>query len=307
MEYAFDVPASLDRARQPLRVEARLRHRSHDLALQERACSDAKGARGRAFDAATRDRMRVSLDPCAPQPVTELARAEVWIGEGALTHPSAVKGAPSRPSWRRLFDLGLGEQHQVQERLEEGRPSLEKAWSLVENDGTDAERAMVLGALAWLPAHEGRTEEALESIDRAERFAPGHPALESLRASALEQVWRWSEAAGPLRLATEAAPRDDGAAARLAIALGSDGDESAALEEAQRGLLLTPRDADLLRVQALAVRALNIDDPGDQAETAYLACRPDDDAPAIRAACAANVPGCDLERLGVHVHVMRER
>jgi hypothetical protein len=291
VEYAFDVPASLGRAPQPLRVEARLRHRSHDLALQRTVCD------------AARERGGSTLDPCAPQPVTEIARAQAWIGQGASEKPSRS----ARPAWRRLFDLGLAEQHNVQERLEEGRPSLEQAWTLVERDGTETERAMVLGALAWLPAHEGRTSDALEQIDRAARFAPGHPALASLRGAALEQVWRWSEAIAPLRDAVRSAPRDDLAAARLAVALGSAGEEPEAFEEARLGLRLAPRDPDLLRVQALAVRALGLTASIDAAEEAYLACRPADDAPDIRAACAANVPGCALERIGVHMHLMRSR
>ena len=152
-----------------------------------------------------------------------------------------------------------------------------------------------------------RREGAPRARLRSRHARPHGGRLGPLRATALEQVWRWKEAIEPLRVSARAAPRDDGIATRLAVALGSDGDDSEALEEAQKGLLLSPRDADLLRVQALAVRALGIEDPGDQAETAYLARRPPDDAPAIRSACSANVPGCDLERLGVHVHVMRVR
>jgi hypothetical protein len=307
-EYAFDVPTSLGRAAMPLRVLAKLRHRSHDLALQRATCDDAKSPRGRAFEA-TRARGGKALDPCVRQPVTELARAEAWIGEGASELAGSGNQRPSpRPAWRRLFDHGLAEQHNVQERLSEGRPSLEQALHEVVISGTDAERAMVLAALAWLPAHEGRTTDAMERIEGAERLAPGHPALASLRGAALEQVWRWDEALGPLRAAAAAAPRDDAVAARLAVALGSAGDDSGALEAARRGLMLSPRDADLLRVQALATRALaGPASEADAAERAYLDCRPADEGPEIRSACAASVPGCALERIPVHVHVMRIR
>jgi len=307
VEYAFDVPASLDGASLPLRVEARLRHRSRDLALQRATCEDAKTSRGRAFARATRDRAGRSLDPCAPQPVTEVARAEAWLGDGAVARPAPPSLATTpRPAWSRLFDHGLGEQHNVQERLDEGRASLEEALALLGKTGTDAERAMVLAALAWLPAHEGRTAEALAWIDRAEKLAPGHPALTSLRGRALEQVWRWTEALDPLRAAASAAPRDDAVAARLAVALGSVGDEAGALAEARRGLLLSPRDPDLLRVQALAERALDGSAAeADAAENAYLACRTADLAPDIRSACAAKASACALERVPVHVHVMR--
>jgi tetratricopeptide (TPR) repeat protein len=301
--YAFDVPASLDDTSLPLRVVATLRHRSHGLTLQRVACDGAKTARGRAFTAATKAALGSSLDPCEPQPVTEVAEAEAFIGAGSEAKPGS-----RRPAWRRLFEHGLAEQHEVEERLEEGRPSLEKALALVEAEGTESERAMTLFALAWLPAHEGRVADALERVDEAERLAPGHPALEALRGAALEQVWRWGEALGPLRAAVEAAPRDDRAAARLAIALGSAGSDAPALAAARRGLYLAPRDPDLLRVQALSLLALGAPAAdADAAEQAYLSCRPADDAPSIRSACAARDAGCALERLPVHVHVMRGR
>jgi hypothetical protein len=303
-EYAFDVPSSLSLASLPLRVEAKLRHRTRDLALQRAVCAEAKTARGRAFAAATQvraagDARRALLDPCAPQPVTELARAEAWIGEGSASKPRSA-----RPAWRRLYDHALALEHDVQERLEDARPSLEVALAEVEKTGSDGERAMVLAALAWLPAHEGRTADALAQIDGAERFAPGHPALAALRGSALEQVWRWTEAAAPLRTAAAAAPLDDGIAARLAVALGSAGEHGAALTEAVRGLALSPRDPDLLRVQALSLRALGAPE-ADAAQEAYLAHRLADDAPEIRTACSAHVPGCALERIPVHLHVLR--
>jgi hypothetical protein len=38
---------------------------------------------------------------------------------------------------------------------------------------------------------------------------------------------------------------------------------------------------------------------------AYEIYRPADDVPAIRTACAKKVPGCALERMPVHGHVLR--
>src|SRR5204863_5573318 len=119
----------------------------------------------------------------------------------------------------RLLDHAYGLQHAVQERLDEARPSLDKALAEVEASGSPFDRGRVLAALAWLEAHEGRTEEALRRLDQAAPLLPGHPALAHLRGEALSLVWRWGEAAGPLREAALGAPRDDGAWTRLAIAL----------------------------------------------------------------------------------------
>ncbi|MFT3771896.1 MAG: multiheme c-type cytochrome [Minicystis sp.] len=292
VELAFDAPASLDGAL-PLKVTARLRHRSRSLEVQRIACADAKTPWGRAFAAADGKH-----DPCKPQPVTEIARAEVFLGAGAPVRRDV-------PVWRRMFDHALGLSHAVQERLDEARPSLERALSEVEAGGTPRERAMVIWALGWLEAHEGRTAEALQQADRAAALLPGHPAVPALRGEALSLVWRWAEAVPPLDEAARAAPGDDGAWMRLAVALGSrGGDDRAALAAAQAGLALQPRDPDLLRVEALSLAALR--DPGAKAAAAaYDAFRPADAIPGIKARCSMKVDGCAAERNPVHAHRMR--
>ena len=293
VELAFDAPASLDGAL-PLRVIARLRHRSRSLDLQRIACADSKTPWGRAFAAADGKQ-----DACAPQPVTEIARSEVWIGAGSPA-PAA-----DPPAWRRLRDHALGLSHAVQERLDEARPSLDRALAEVEAGGAPRERAMVTWALGWLEAHEGRTEDALRRADRAEALLPGHPAIPALRGEALSLVWRWAEAVPPLEQAAKAAPGDDGAWMRLSIALGSrGGDARATLGAALAGLKLQPRDPDLLRVEALALGALR-DHRAAAAEAAYDAFRPADAIPGLKARCGTNVPGCALERNPVHAHRMR--
>ena len=75
-----------------------------------------------------------------------------------------------------------------------------------------------------------------------------------------------------------------------------------ALSAATRGLALQPRDADLLRAQSLALGTVHADaDTCARAEQAFLERRVPDDAPAVRARCSKNVPGCALERNPVHV------
>src|SRR5205814_502454 len=156
---------------------------------QRLACDDMKTARGQAFAG------KAALDPCVAQPVTEIARSEVWIGAG--WEKRAAK--PEAPAWRRLLEHAFGMSHAVQERLDEARPSLERALAEVTAEGNAEGRGHVLAALAWLEAHEGRTDEALRRIDEAAAVLPGHPALAYLRGEALSLVWRWDEAVGPLR------------------------------------------------------------------------------------------------------------
>jgi hypothetical protein len=78
------------------------------------------------------------------------------------------------------------------------------------------------------------------------------------------------------------------------------------LEATSHGLALNPRDADMLRVQALALERLGAP-PADvtRAREAFARWRPPDDAPAVKNGCSRQFPWCALERLPVHVHAMR--
>jgi tetratricopeptide (TPR) repeat protein len=311
VEFAFDAPDSLEGAL-PLAVTVRLRHRSRSLDLQRIACADQKTPWGRAFAAADGkqdagqhpglrpDKPDYAPGPCAPQPVTEIARSVVHLGAGG---PAPAADAPA---WSRLLDHALGLQHAVQERLDEARPSLMRALAEVEGRGDLRAEARVTWALGWLEAHEGRTEEALRRADRAAALLPDHPAIAALRGDALSLVWRWAEAVPPLDEAARVAPKDDSAWAKLAIALGSrGGDDRAALAAALAGLALQPRDPDMLRVEALSLGALR-DERAAAAEAAYDTFRPADVIPGVKARCSAKVPGCALERNPVHVHRMRQ-
>ncbi|RMH44942.1 MAG: hypothetical protein D6689_01210, partial [Deltaproteobacteria bacterium] len=120
-------------------------------------------------------------------------------------------------------------------------------------------------------------------------------------ADAAAGVWQWAEAARDARRAAVASPADDRAWARLARAELSAGRADSALAAAARGLALAPRSAELLLVQAIA--AARVGHPAaDAALAAYLAHRPRDDAPALRARCAARDPRCARERVPAHVH-----
>jgi predicted Zn-dependent protease len=211
--------------------------------------------------------------------------------------------ATTQPPWRRLYDEGLGLLHAQQEVVDDARPSLERALDLAGSE--PAARTIVLHAMAELAIREGRTVEALQHLDDAAALQPWQPALAHARAEALGGVWRWKEAAAPLREAALASPLDDVVWSHLSVAYGSADEPALALDAARRGLALSPRDADMLRVQALALERLGA--PADEvalARDAFARWRPPDEAPAIKSACARRDPTCALERLPVHVHVM---
>ena len=294
IQYTVPLPARWEDGALPLRVRVRLRHRSRNLSLQEASCRDARTPRGEAFLAASQRLTGTALFPCAPQPITEIATTEIELGEGALPLAGAA------PLWQRLHDHGLGFSHALQERLDEARPGLERAIELAPGPH---ERAMALGVLAQVAARQGRLDEALSLLDRTSPLVTDEPALARIRGEAFAQVWRWSEAAGPLAEAACGAPLDDTGYVQLSLALGSAGDPSRAFLAARDGLLLQPRDADLLRIQSLSATSLGLLDAGPARES-FLAWRVPDDGPRFRAACSRTVPGCALERAPVHTHLL---
>jgi hypothetical protein len=297
VRFLLAVPPTLQTRQLPLRVTARLRHRSRDLALSRAVCADARTRRGAAFAREVSRRTGGPMDACAAEPVTEVATGEVWIGAAGPVGP--------RPVWQRLYDHGLGMLHALQEDLDSARPSLEGAIEALP-PGADRERAMVLDAMAEVAIREGRTDEALQKLQEAETLAPGDPALAHGRGEALGNVWRWRDATAPLREAALASPLDDLLWSHLAIADGSADDPRAALEATAHGLALSPRDADMLRVQALALERLGA--PAEDvtaARDAYARWRSPDEAPAVKNGCSRQLPWCALERLPVHVHLMR--
>jgi tetratricopeptide (TPR) repeat protein len=299
VRYRFDVPRWLDARSLPLRVTARLVHRARNLLLARATCAESWTARGTAFAREVAKRTGGRMDACEPPPVTEIARSETWIGGG-----TARESTVGPEAWRRLYDHGLALLHGQQEDVDGARPSLDKALELLPVDDT-RDRAMVLQAMGDLEIHEGRTADAMRRLDDADRLLPGHPAIDRARGEALGNIWQWKDAAGPLARTARASPLDDGAWARLAVAFDSESAARDALEAARVGLDLVPRDADLLRVQALALETLGgAQDDVARAREAFAQWRAPDNAPRIKSACAAQVSWCAVERLPVHVHRM---
>jgi hypothetical protein len=303
VRYRFDVPRGLDARSLPLRVTARLRHRSRNLRLAGATCLESRTARGAAFAREVAKRSGAPMDACKAEPVTDVAETETWIGAGS----SAVPRTQGAPPWRRLYGHALGLLHALQEDVDAARASIERALELVP-PGDERARAMLVDTMAEVAIREGRTGEALQLLDEADALAPGHPAIAHARGQALAGVWRWTDAANFLEEAANASPLDDVLWDHLAVARGAAGDPVAALDAARHALGLGPRDADALRVQSLALEALaGESDELALARAAFERWRPPDDAPAIKNACARRSATCALERVPVHVHELITR
>jgi tetratricopeptide (TPR) repeat protein len=300
VRYAVELPSD---AVGPLRVEARLLHRSRSLELATNTCAQAKTPEGRAFIAATERMTGTLLDACGEPPVTEISEVALTLGDRPNAEPN---GSATRSDHERLWELGVALYHQVQERLPEAREALGAAEAALARVGLpaaerDEAQARILAALGAVAARQGRVDEALELADRVAALRPDHPYPHLLRGRALAQVWRWEQAVPHLERALAASPKSPTLAAELATALGSAGLHARALEVAAGALALRPRDPTLLRAQALALRAL--DDPrAEAALEAYFLHREPDEQPHLAADCGERDPACARERVPVHVH-----
>jgi hypothetical protein len=298
IRYALDVPADFAADRLPITVTARMRHRSRSLIQQALVCKDARTTAGAAFLHGVEDTRYVKLDPCPPQPITEIATTTVVVGG---TSPVVA----ARPAWERSYEHGMALTAVIGERTDEARTVLERALTMVP-DGADGQRprAMIEVQLAIVASKQGRADDALALLDAAQARlgnAPLPPVIPTVRADALARVWRWKEAVAPARLATERAPQNVGAWIMLARVLSSTGDEEGALEAARQGLVYAPRDPDLLRTQAVVARKLNPAE-AERALAAFDRFRAPDQAAELRITCARSSPRCEREREMGHTH-----
>jgi len=296
----------LSAARGPLTVSAKLWHRSRSFAVQNVTCEATTNARGVAFARAARGLGLPVLDGCAPQPVTLVAMAETSIREEPASGALSDNRARERPAmvaqeeWQRLYDHGLGWTHALVEQLDEARPSLEKSLRVAPSS---RHRAASMVLLARVAGRQGRVEEALRWAREAEELAGSHPAIDATRGDALARAWRWPQAAEAYERAALRAPRDDRLWGNWSKALGSAGDPAASLAAAHVALAYNPRQPDLLRQQARALRELAPESPSTVAALdSFLHHRRRDDGPALRAQCSQKVRHCARERVAVHVH-----
>jgi hypothetical protein len=280
----FALPAGM----QATTIVARLRHRSRTLAMQDEVCRAAKTKLGRAFIAGAKGARDVELDPCKPQPITQIAQTRYVVG--------------SATAWDKQYEHGMALVATVSERLDEARGVLEGALAVA----PDARgRAMVIVQLAEVAAKQGRAEDALALVAQARALlpAPGPAVLDAVASEALMKVWRWDDAVAPAKAAADKAPGNAAAWTMLARCYGSVADDRDALAAAAIGLELAPRDPDLLRSQATALAALHRPE-AEAALAAYDRFRSPDASAELRISCASDSPRCAREREQGHVHVL---
>jgi tetratricopeptide (TPR) repeat protein len=290
VRYEFTAPndASL-----PLRIDTRLMHRKHSRDFQRAACEASRTERGEAFAYWAELFGKVALDPCRRQPLTEIANATAWMGDGATNEVSL--GGAARPTIERLLDQALGLLRVTQEHLELTKPSLHRALALARASGSENLVARVELLFARLASMQGRTEDAVAATRRAEALVGQNLVFDRVRGDAYARVWRWSEAADAYRRVVEASPGDWTAWRALARAYGSLADDHNALAAAELGLRLAPRDESLLRSRSLALTSLGHPDAA-LAEEAWLQHRSPDSAPRMLAACERDHVRCRTDR-----------
>jgi tetratricopeptide (TPR) repeat protein len=290
VRYSMRLPT---RVALPLRVEARLLHRKHSPEFQAFACAESRTERGREFARVAETLGKVAIDPCVDPPVSEIARARTWMGRGAkLRKP---EGGAARPSVERLLTQGLALLHAKQEHAHLAKPSIERAQRLAREAGSTELQARAYVLQARLAAIQGRPERAASLLRRAEALVGPSPVLERVRGDAYARVWRWAPAAMAYRRVTDAAPLDPAAWRNLARAYGSLGKDHDALQAADAGLRLSPRDESLLRSRALALEALE-DPRAEEAKRRWLTHRTPDGQPTLLASCEQSHQRCRRDR-----------
>lgn len=237
----------------PIDPRVVVRHRPHRDELADAGCSVASTA----------------TLPCV-QPAT----TEVAVG-GVRSDPDALFALALGLSRGRVEDLG--EAHDV---LALHRPT------------DPADRARWEGLRARVLARESRLDDALAALARAEEANGPHAAIDRTRGDAYAVVWKWALAEQHYARVAQQTPGDPTIWRDLARAAGSAGHHDVSLSAARTGLALQPRDADLLRHQALALKALG-SPLAEAALDAWDAHRKADEATAFRIACDARYAECD--------------
>jgi hypothetical protein len=278
----FEVPTGLSPRDFPLSVRANVIHRTRLKELHERACADARTLKGVAFAEATEKLLGQRLDACADGPTTTIASTTVALkGKGAATFESA---------YRRGLALSVS----LQEYLDEAELAFSVASTVA---ATRETKGMALWGQAAIAGKRGQADRALSLLRAAEQHLGDGPALWKTRGDLYAQVWRWPVAAEAYRRASRLASNDLTVWQALAMAEASAGHPAEALEAAQAGLRLFPRDADCLRVQALALAQLGArPEVRDQSLAVALEWRTPDEGPSAKGRCSKRIVGCAERR-----------
>ena len=137
-------------------------------------------------------------------------------------------------------------------------------------------------------------------------LAPNQPSVSRLRGEALRKVWKISEAIPHFQRAAELAPTDETRWKDLAAAHGSVGQHSQALNAAQTGLKIEPRDAHLLRLQMLALENSNLGEETGARET-FLNYKLDEAAAGVKSKCSDQSSECRKARLPLRTYQLNKK
>jgi hypothetical protein len=270
----------------PYRVEARILHRSRNLTTWRATCQAGPGPAPSNGPA---------LDPCPPPPITEVARATLSLADGAITGDSA---------WTQYL-RGKALLSSVQEHVGDANGPLLQAETLLARQRGEAWRRAAVALLRGrLAARQGLTADAMKHFATAARFAPGHPAIAMQRGLAYERVWKWQRAADAYREVAETVEDNDRVWLSLAKAESSLGNDRAALIAANRGLALSPRDANLLRLRALSLSALGREREAKLAARDFEKYRGAEFVSGLKLGCGERSASCAREQQPVHVHAL---
>jgi tetratricopeptide (TPR) repeat protein/mono/diheme cytochrome c family protein len=279
--------ASGDEAAAPLELRARLRYRKFTPDYAEFSCRPLPAGPAK--------------DRCLQPPTVDVAEARRLIARGlppsdpAPTTP--VEGEP--PLWERYLDHGLGLADGLVDAASAARPSIEQAQALAP---TRAEPRL---AAARLALALGRTEDVLEFGRQAEGLRPQHPAHLWLRGQALYRSYRFAEARPFFERAAGLLPDDPNLLAMLARVRGLTGDTTAALQAADRLLVLDPESEDGHHQRMLALRELGDEAGAAAAEQKYLLHRrPVELDQELRQKFRARQPARAQEDAPAHTHVL---
>ena len=295
VRYAWTLPEKLGEDAFPLKIRVRLRHRRLATAIHRSTCRDMETERAKALADATQKVLGVRPDPCVELPIVDMAKAEATVATDSFT-------LPERDAWQRWYERGLGLQDHLSERLGEAHDSFDRALDAIGEHRDDRRRAMALVGKAQVYARQGSYQKAIELFDRAQELVGEHPALYYGRGKASARVWRFDRAVAEFEAASKLAD-DDRVLRKLAQGQGSLSRPIDSLISARKGLVLEPRDADLLRSQWVALRALGVPDAWvEAAAQAYDQFKHDEDAHHIQARCAELSEICRKERIKVHTH-----
>ncbi|MBM4778116.1 MAG: hypothetical protein GQE15_10495 [Archangiaceae bacterium] len=278
----FEIPVGVAPGDLPLVVRAQVIHKTRLSELHALACSDSKTPNGAAFISAGAKLTGQTFDPCVEAPETIMGTSTVaLIGRGS-------------PSFEQAYRRGLALSVSLQEYLAEAEQAFRFASAVAK---TKDEQGRATWGLAAIAGKRGQTDEALKLLKQAEALLGEQPATWKTRGDIYAQVWRWPLAAEAYRRASQLAPTDVTVWQMLAMSEASSGRYPEALVAAQAGIKLFPRDADCLRVQALALAQLGAPEAIREKSLAVaLEWRTPDEGPASKGKCSKRIVGCAERR-----------